>query len=490
MHKEEPQFCTLIYEYFLMRIKSQYYQHGDVLPPIDVLYKEFSVSPQTVREALRRLRSEGYISMHNGQNTRVIFQQNEQELADFILSFYSERWGGFTDLYRAAELVLVPLLVEGLRRMDEEDLAYVTRLAAQGDPDALFCFYGYTLQKTANSVALNLFWEVALYQGFPFTQNGDHSGHRYMEHIRDRLEALVSHVRAQDWSAVQVALTEYQRSDVRSVILALEPCLRLVAQERQIPFLWRLYRDRPQYCYDLGSHILHHIYFGEYSQTPFLPSYEKMAEKYGVSVSTMRRTISLLNQIGATRSINGKGTRAYRLRERSNVPDYESPIIRRILSYYLQSLEMVVYSIEGVTLSFLAELSGEESGVLVGYLEKYRQTDRCVLSMWCMILAISKRSSLSGVREIYQTIYSLFLWGMPLLSSSGGSPMVEQVSIEFTDELIRLLKAGDISGCAKAIKALVTKEFPAAEKFLLSHGLRPEELRLPPPIRLPFPDEL
>ena len=50
--------------------------------------------------------------------------------------------------------------------------------------------------------------------------------------------------------------------------------------------------------------------------------------------------------------------------------------------------------------------------------------------------------------------------------------------------MIERLKKNDIAGCAESMKALVTRQFPAAEQFLHKCGFQPEELRLTPSIRL------
>ena len=88
----DNQYSNLIYEYFLVRFHSLYYKYGNTLPSIDILCREFNVSAQAVKAALRRLRAEGYISMHNGTVTTVTFQQTRQGAVDFILNYFSERW--------------------------------------------------------------------------------------------------------------------------------------------------------------------------------------------------------------------------------------------------------------------------------------------------------------------------------------------------------------------------------------------------------------
>ena len=51
------------------------------------------------------------------------------------------------------------------------------------------------------------------------------------------------------------------------------------------------------------------------------------------------------------------------------------------------------------------------------------------------------------------------------------------------------MKADDADGCAETLKAFVIQFFPATERYLLSHGVRPEELRLSPAIRLVLTEE-
>ena len=89
----------------------------------------------------------------------------------------------------------------------------------------------------------------------------------------------------------------------------------------------RIYYDRPQICYNLATILLHEIYMGEYIKTKYLPSYEKMAQKYDVSVSTMRRTIRMLNEIGAVHTVNGKGTLVFTVGKQCKNPDFSSVLV-------------------------------------------------------------------------------------------------------------------------------------------------------------------
>ncbi len=92
-------------------------------------------------------------------------------------------------------------------------------------------------------------------------------------------------------------------------------------KESQIP-LSGVYHNRPQICYNLASQILHDIYLGNSGKCSICLPMRSWRKKYGVSVSTLRRTIAMLSQAGACRTINGKGTRIFTL---------GSPAIHRIL---------------------------------------------------------------------------------------------------------------------------------------------------------------
>ena len=77
----------------------------------------------------------------------------------------------------------------------------------------------------------------------------------------------------------------------------------------QIPFKWQIYREHPQLCYTLAAELMSKIDAQAYKQGEFLPSCQALAQEYGVSLITMRRTLELLNNICVTETLNGVGTR-------------------------------------------------------------------------------------------------------------------------------------------------------------------------------------
>lgn len=482
--RSEQQFSNLVYEYFLERIQFRYYKYGDYLPSIDTLCREFSVSALTVKIALQRLRAEGYIDMRNGRSTKVIFQQTPEEARVRADRYYSLRIKSFQDLYQTTKVIIMPLLLECFRRMDNEDLSYLRRLSDGDNADDILQFFCFVFQKMDNPLVMNLYWETSVFWGPLFVKQEEDTYLSDMNLLHREMKKCILLAKEKNWTLLAEETKRFRLDSVGSAVSHLEQIVSPAKKERQIPFVWRIYRDRPQICYSLVSLLLHEIYMGRYRGKDFLPSYDKMAEEYQVSVSTVRRTIKLLNQMGAVRTINGKGTKVLGSGEPCNILNLDNPAIRRNLAFFVQSFELLLYSCDTVMGDYLAVITSEEKRELIRQLEDNLEKERCELSLWCCLLSITRHSPLQGIREIYGRIYSLFLWGYHLKTSHEENAELNQAIHCFTTAMIERLKKNDIDGCAESMKALVTRQFPAAEQFLHKCGFQPEELRLTPSIRL------
>lgn len=474
--EQGQQFSHLIYEYFCLRFHFGYYRFGDFLPPVNTFCQEFCVAPETVKNALRRLRDEGYIDMGRGRMTRVLFEQSVQEQKNFFSEFFSVRWSALEDLYISAELLFAPLETEGLRRMSLAELEELSRLADRAGEDDLFHLYCSIIQKLENPLAMNFFWEVILFQGFSLARWAHKPTQYSVADVQNQARALLSAARERRWDCVQNTLINFQRVSLRRTTEFLIQQVQPLPKEQQIPFVWRIYHDRPQIYCNLTSRLLHEIYMGEYRHHSYLPPYAELAAKYNVSVNTIRRSVGILNQLGVAQSINGKGTRIFPLGKRCNPPDFTDPIIRRNLAFYVQSFELVKLTCESVTRSVVTHMSQEEKEMLINQLDENLRCGVCDISLWNCLLAITHHSPLQVVREFYRTAYSLFLWGYPLKASRDNIPFLDQSIVRFTEDMIWYLKENNVERCASIFKELMEEKFGKAEAYLLKQGIRSEEL--------------
>lgn len=478
MQNKQP-LSNLIYEYFLLRLRFGYYKLGDTLPLVGTLCEEFSVSENTVKSALRRLRAEGYLDMRRGQATTVLFQQSEQEYRDYIAGFYAKRRAAHSDLYASAELLFVPMMLEGLRRMSGGELDALSRLCGEAEPDDLLQFYFLLLHRLHNSLVMNLFWEALFFWGVPFSRREGRPAQYTAEMIGKRMERLTAGARSQSWESVHDALIEYQREDASTAANFLVKNVPLAPKEEQIPFVWRIYRDHPQIYYGLSVRLLHEIYIGSYRNQEYLPSYAAMAEEYGASISTIRRTIATLYSLGAVEPVNGKGIRICPIGKPCKSVDFSDSAIRRTLSFYVQGFDMIKLTCEDVTRNHISTLSSELRKNLIDQLEEERRSGHCIVSIFHFLRSIADDHRLQAVRQVYEILYGLFLWGVPLLKgTSKKAAQLSRMSERFTEQMLRSLRKNDVEGCVAAAREVLDGQYTAAEHYLSRQGLSMEDLRL------------
>jgi GntR family transcriptional regulator len=99
---------------------------GDPFPTDQTLVREFGVSRETVREALRGLAKDGWITRHRGTGTVVA--RGRRQVADRRITGLGESLSDLTDDTRTAILkkgiVRVPLDVAGFLNLQPEEATY------------------------------------------------------------------------------------------------------------------------------------------------------------------------------------------------------------------------------------------------------------------------------------------------------------------------------------------------------------------------------
>lgn len=74
-----------------------------------------------------------------------------------------------------------------------------------------------------------------------------------------------------------------------------------------IPFQWNIYRNRPQMRYTLASILIRKILYGVYPVGSYLPSLPELSERYGASLTTVRRTPGPAGGAGRHGILSGQG---------------------------------------------------------------------------------------------------------------------------------------------------------------------------------------
>lgn len=407
----------LIYEYFASRIRFGYYKRGDRLPSLDRWCQKFFVSRQTMRSAFLQLQEDGFLSVSPGRQTTVVYDASDGEIKQNIRAYYLARRAGLEDLYRSTALYLNPLLREGCALLKQTDLKSLEEAASQPETEASYlslrCCYTM-LGRLNNPLAMNLFSETVLYYQFPCFQGAVHLSGIDPEPFSIALQQVAACCGRLDrdglWQAF-LRLQELYQSTMAGYLSALPDG----DDTPQIPFQWQVYRDRPQCCYSLVSLLIRGVVEGIYQPGTLLPSYGEMAREHGVSVSTARRCVSLLNGLGITRTSNGVGTQVM-----FSAPDLQKlrrPAVYRNFDILCQSLQIVNLTCGALTDLLFSAVSRESLLALRRDLEHALRTEGLSYLLFFTMSRLLKLYPPASVREISSKLYGFLLWGYPFIQT-------------------------------------------------------------------------
>lgn len=465
----------IIYDYFTSRILFGYYQQGDRLPSISYICQQFQVSPLTARAALLRIREEGYIETIERRCSTVTFQPDELQEREYRKSFLSRK-EGMSDICRSSAVLFGPI---ARCYFQEQSEASLKRIRSQlkkmkGHPaKQITTFYSEAMRPLNNPLVLNLFWEVVRYLRTPYLQrpaNYEDTGEQAAEHI-ERMLALAE---AGDAEKAVEEMQTFSRNVTQLFFESLSVSFDVAEQVKAIPFEWRIYWEHPQLCYTLAAEMMRRIDARLYGQNELLPSCQSLAQEYGVSLITMRRTLELLGDIRITETQNGVGTRVLS-GKRAGVPNFSHIQIRRSLILFLQALQICALTCENVVTDTLSSLDSEGFLALDRKLQRLIQEQTTSLLGGTCLQFIGENNPSAFIREVYRQLYQLLLWGHSLQNyyQMQKNRNIFEASAAELQELVRYR---NIRGFAGALSDLMATSVKISKDLLLELGFTKDQL--------------
>lgn len=400
----------LVYDFYEARIRFGFYRYGDCLPSISHICGTFHLGRATVRAALALLETDGYIDNRERRAARVVYEADRGRYAENAWDYYMPRKDGLGEMREAGRLLIQPLWEAGARRWDRNRWEFYCRNLSgilPGDPPPSMELYLLALMELDNQLFLNLYWEVLRYIRMPsLVDRGKMKSLITPDTIREGLDSgdVVAWMNRAVWD-VYVPLEEGLFSFIHR-----ETAARGAEEIEAIPFQWNIYRNRPQMRYTLASILIRKILYGVYPVGSYLPSLPELAERYGASLTTVRRTLALLEEMGVTESFQGKGTLVCMKRKRL---DLEKSEIREGLRLHRESLQFLRLTIRGVALFTLERASAGKRAALEGKLRGMLEQGNSYHCFEIMLMFIREECPLAMVQECYARIAELVAWGYP-----------------------------------------------------------------------------
>lgn len=461
----------VIYHVMKTQIEFGAYQFEERLPTIEDAAKLFMVSVKTIRNAYQRLAHDGYISISKSVGVKVKVQYREQEFETNIQHFFAERKNALLDLNQSMSLLFSNAQWLGFKNASLELLTKIEQLANQKEnltPYIMVRQLQYIYGALGNDLLLRFVWHSFMFSSAPFL-----SVPRNLRRIQTEQNPLLEMIRMcrlENWQALRSSIIGFHNQ--RSLTLSQFYEERISSRsERQTNFIWTSYKKASQVCYSLGMEFLIAISTDIYPVGSLLPSAGILAQKNHVSVNTIRRTIALLNNIGATKSINGVGTQVLAPEQIAESCDLSKKAVRERLLDYAKSLHILALSCKQTAIATTSAMNQKSIENWKECLKVYSQTQRQELVPYAIINLISKDAPFMAVRTIYAELFQQLFWGYPLRNMLESSQEYKSFYLGYYDCFLDCLDRSDMLKFSAKLEELLKHELQFTVSQLTELGI-------------------
>ena len=437
--KKDDGLSELVYEYYESRILFGHYRYGEQLLSVSQICSSFQVGRNTVLAALQKLEENGYIATEERKVARIAYQGTEDIFKKNIANYFVPRRDGILDFARGGQLLFMPVWQAGLQNLglDTQKLTYQNTVQSDTVP-APVKLYIDALRTFHNDLLLNLYWQCLRYLTFLYPRRKvDQSGsadHKY--NSGEAAEPVLTQYLVND---LDQSFDFYYVSIQYDVLAFIESASKKynLEQVRQIPFQWIIYRQRPQVRYTLAARIIREILWGRCPVGSYLPSMPKLAEQYQVSLSTVRRTLAVLQTLGVTRTFMGVGTRV--CLEPVDFRVLDASEIQENLRLHGEGLQFLALTVRGVTVYTLEAVTERKRDALAEEIRKLRGKTSSILCIDVLLSFIANECPSGIIRECYGKLRELVVWGYIL-----SAVLLENGQLDFDFEHMMIQSEKDL----------------------------------------------
>lgn len=464
--KKNSDLQNIIYNMLVTQIKFGTYLYGDTLPYIKEMSSYLPVSPETIRGAYNMLKDNNYIILSKNVGAKVIVNYDNDQINQHIYNFFSTRKEALLDLSQSMPLLFNHAQFISLKTLSSISIEEIESLIKKSDilvPYRSIRFFLEIYSTLNNEMLTRLIWWIFVFFHIPFLSiyKKNHILKKYGHILLQMIQAC----KKNDWKLVQSYIDETHNF----IYHALDDFYKEIpipSSQKKISFTWDTYKKSDQKRYSLAMDIIKEISSGYYLEGSFLPSLTTLAKSKNISVSTLRRTLDILKNIGAVKSINGVGTQIVPKDEIKVNCDFSQPIIQKCLLDYLQSMYICALSCKKIIIITLTNMQPIQINNLIISLKHFKDINRCELVTYAALDYITNYVSFETIKTIYTKLFNQFLWGYSLCGVIEDINMLNINSRSNPEYLVNCLNALDYEKFAEKIEHLLIKDIIFASSQL------------------------
>ena len=237
-----------------------------------------------------------------------------------------------------------------------------------------------------------------------------------------------------------------------------------------VSFTWEPSKGRNRYFDMIATDIICKINQGRYQLGEFLPSYEKLSFIYHVSVSTIRRTVSILNKLGILQTINGKGSQVVSNGGPQLLQKFSEFTLDANLISFLESMQVLdAFSGPVIKYTFPYFTGDDLNHICTGARQKdHKKALETVLSNTLQVIV--NQCPLNTVKEIYSKITLQMLNGSILRFIKAESRQIPGWR-KIADSIIQSCENRNAAQFADSFHDVVQAAFILTKQLLSDSGI-------------------
>lgn len=230
-------------------------------------------------------------------------------------------------------------------------------------------------------------------------------------------------------------------------------------------FDWAAERGRDHYYMQVTQDLIDKIGTGEYAAGAFLPTEAALSDAYGVCIATVRKALSMLNELGFGQTVPAKGTRVVLQDNKATMRVLKNKTFKRDTLRYLSGLQLMAVIIRPAAALACEGMDGETLRELEQRLRSCGGIPLDILVQWVM-----GHQSLRPMKTILQATNRLLHWGYYFAFYSDGPSSAELLTQKSLDAF-SCLRSGDRQGFADTLSACYCHILEFVRGFMVEYGL-------------------
>lgn len=390
--------------------------YGTVLPSMRMLCDSYHVGIRTMKDVMARLKAEGYLHTEERKHAVVIYDRSKADQASAIHSVLEYRTC-ILDVFDTMALIMPAIfslcasvcsdyalekwrpVFKNLHRKDD---AVKTKL--------LLSFLYDLLEQSNNLLLRDLYASLELYAKIPLFQDfeglkdlattyNDFNGAKWP------IEALL----ARDAPEIERRLGvmyEAVGHGIRLLLGQLSQAFPHVPERASATFTFDIRYGRDAFYVQIVQDLIDQIGAGVYRVGTYLPPEAALARQYRVCVSTVRRALAMLNEIGFAKTYNAKGTMVLWQEDDAIAQCMKNKKLKLETLLYLNDLQLMAVIIKPAADLAFPAISGADKDEL-----RRQMQDPKFLLFEALVQCVIRRQTLPPFKIILEKTSELIVGG-------------------------------------------------------------------------------